>query len=126
MSQAIQISTRVPFNLSSDSFQDLPASRYFSKHFLELTKFQATHNFYESIPAGYFSGYQLKNIDLSNNRLRCVKDAFDGLKIKKLTFKDNEFLVAAAGTTKAKKKKVSPILNIFDKLPQGGCVFQDV
>ena len=63
-------------------------------------------------------------VDISNNNLRCVKHVFDDMKLKQLRFANNHFLVGEAnGASKAKKKKIASLVNKFNNLPQGGCIY---
>jgi len=89
-----------------------------------LRQVKANHMGWESIPEHFFAGLDLKKIDVSNNSLKCIQHAFDGLSLKQLIFKDNNFLQDVTdGQSKAKKKKIAEVTSKFNKLPQGGCTY---
>ena len=66
----------------------------------------------------------LTSLDISDNHLICVRGAFDDLKLKKLSFGGNPALeVLADGKSKAKKKKIAGVVELFDSVPKDICFY---
>merc|ERR1712048_1118980 len=103
-------------NLSQETLQAI------MKQLPGLTSVTAQHMGWEKIPPNFFFGLNLKKIDVSFNHLKCVRDAFDGLAMKQLIFKNNIHLQNTLdGASKAKKKKIPEALKEFNRMPAAGC-----
>jgi len=127
--QIMQLSTKArkkvkSLDVSSNPNLNQQTLKAIMKQLPGLRQVKANHMGWESIPKNFFAGLDLKKIDVSNNSLRCIQHAFDGLSMKQLIFKENNFLQDVLdGQTKAKKNKIAEVTNKFNKLPQGGCTY---
>merc|ERR1712147_219032 len=127
--QIMQLSTKArkkvkSLDVSSNPNLNQQTLKAIMKQLPGLRQVKASHMGWESIPEHFFAGLDLKKIDVSNNSLKCIQHAFDGLTLKQLIFKDNNFLQDVTdGQSKAKKKKIADVTSKFNKLPQGGCTY---
>merc|ERR1712176_71628 len=77
------------------------------------------------IPADMFKfNSKLKNLNVSNNKIQCVRGALSGLKMKSMKWAGNELLTeVAGGKTKSKKGKLVKIIKAWNKMDKDLCFY---
>ena len=90
-----------------------------------LTSLDASFGRWTVIPADMFKfNPKLKNLDVSNNKIQCIRGALSGLKMKSMKWAGNELLTEVAnGQTKSKKGKLVKIIIEWNKMDKGLCFY---
>ena len=92
-------------------------------HLDNLSSISMRFNGYTQLPANIFeNNRKIKSLDVTGNDLICVRGAFKNLKMKKMSFADNDVLIkAAGGAKKGKKSKLTKYIEKWQKLPRENC-----
>ena len=91
-------------------------------HFPNLSSLTARYNGWKIIPSNFFeNNRKVKSLDISSNDIQCLRGVFKNMKMKKMSFGDNEKLQAAVGAKKGKKSKLLKYLETFAKMPKEWC-----
>ena len=92
-------------------------------HLENLSSITMRFNGYTQLPANIFeNNRKIKSLDVTGNDLICVRGAFKNLKMKKMSFANNDVLMeAAGGAKKGKKSKLTKYIEKWQKLPRENC-----
>jgi len=92
-------------------------------HLPSLSSLTARHNGWTIIPSNLFANNpKIKNVDISDNEVQCIRNVFKNLKMKKMTFEHNAMLQeAAGGARKGKKSKLAKYIEAWNDLPRDLC-----
>ncbi|CAG5089689.1 Oidioi.mRNA.OKI2018_I69.PAR.g12308.t1.cds [Oikopleura dioica] len=90
-----------------------------------LTTLDASYGRWTVIPSDMFKfNTKLKTLDISNNKIQCIRGALSGLKMKSMKFANNDMLVeVAGGKTKSKKGKLAKLIKEWNKMDKGLCFY---
>ena len=90
-----------------------------------LSSLDVSYGRWTVIPSDMFKfNPKLKNLDISNNKVQCLRGALSGLKMKSMKFAGNDLLVeVAGGKTKSKKGKLVKLINDWSKMDKDLCFY---
>lgn len=91
-------------------------------HLPNLSTLTARNNGWKYLPSNLFLyNKKIKNLDISNNQIQCVRNVFKNLKLKKMAWAENPILVNHVGAKKGKKSQLPKYIAKFNKLDRDLC-----